>query len=448
MNNPIKFIFTIIALAIFAAQFVAAGTTSTATTTPNPPSFNISSTSLPLCRGQTNIVPITVSNFGYTPAVAYGEGASNSSGPQMQQVQVSINSKGLFSQPSSDLLNINPKSSNTINLPVFVNANASSLVFAPVNLNYNFLYFYADSETRNLTFVTQSCPNPLSMQIYPQILTSGTIQNITINLTNTGNFPLNSISLHFTIPGADGAWLSLQPAQIPTLAPHSTVILNKNVYIAGNESDQSVPLNVTVLYYNGTSLYQIYQNQEILASGLVSLSPSSFTISPSNPTPASIFSISFILTDTGTAGASALTATPIAPSGFTTFGSNSVFVGSITADSQTPVTLSLLTSNAVKPGSYTIPIRLNYLNNLRQNLSIWANTTVTISPASLNATQSARFRTSQSSAGGGLTLMLFIIVVVLGFLYYRERNRAGRPIIKGIKQFYNEKIKHGADKKG
>lgn len=398
---------------------------------PNPPNFYISTSATAICRGQVNYVPINVTNKATTAGNPHDINITTSAligpNPTMQNVQLSFTStKGLYPAGNGTLVlgNINPNTSVRTYLPVFVSGNASSFISTGVAINYYFDSYYGDSETRNVTFSTETCISPLSIKVSPEVLVSGTIQNISVNLTNTGATPLNSITLHFSIPGADGAWLSPQPIEVASLNPNSTIVFNKNVYIAGNESDQSVPLNVSVIFYNGSNINELYQNLEILSSGLIALSPSSFTISPTTPTPSSIFSISFILTDTGTAGASAMIATPIPPKGFSTFGSNSVFIGSITADSQTPVTLSLTASNSVKPGSYTIPIRLNYLNNLRQNLTLWANTTVFVGQSTFNATAgAARFRTNSGSGGGLLTILLIIIIIVLGYLYYTERKK-------------------------
>ncbi|MDE1768540.1 MAG: hypothetical protein KGH62_04170, partial [Candidatus Micrarchaeota archaeon] len=348
----------------------------------------------------------------------------------MQSVQLGVtNAKGIYSVTTVNVGSVGPGMSSTANVPMLIAGNASSLLSAQITLNYFYYSLYSDSEASNVTFSTQVCPTPLSVKVYPNVLISGVIQNITVNLTNTGTVPINSLNLHFTIPGADGAWLSPQPVEIPSIAPGNTILLNRNVYIANNQTDQSVPLNVSLIFYNGTKLNQLSQNLEILASGLIALSPSGFTTSPTNPTPDSIFSESFIITDTGTAGASALTATPILPHGFTNFGSNSIFVGSISADSQTPVTISVIASNYVKPGQYTIPIRLNYMNNLRQNLTLWANASIFLIPSTPNFSDTTRLRTNSSGGGGTLLIILILIVIVLAVLYYNERKKT-KHIVK------------------
>ncbi len=387
---------------------------------PSPPNWAVTTNATSVCRGQVNYIPVTVTDRG-SP---YQQGASNLSGATMQSVQLGVaNSKSIYSISTVNLGSIKPGYSASANVPMLITGNASSIISPQITLNYFYYSLYSDSETSNITFSTQVCASPLSVEVSPQVVTAGSIQNITINVTNNGKVPLNSISIHFSIPASGGAWLSQQPIQIASLAAGNTILLRKNVFIANNQTDQSVPMNVSVIFYNGTRINQIYQNLVVLAGGLITLSPSSFTISPATPNPDGIFSVSFILTNTGTSGASAVSVTALPPKGFSSFGSNTVFVGSVSADSQTPVTLSMSASNSIAPGTYKIPIRVNYLNNLRYNLSIWANSTVMIVPSTFNSSQALRARSS-SSGSGIITLILFILMVAFGWLYYTERKKA------------------------
>ncbi len=381
---------------------------------PNPPSFRLTTQTTTLCRGMTNYIPINITNGGSVTQAT------------MSSITVGLapGVKGLYESGNGTVAgrDLRPGQSETVYLPVFVSANVSELVFGGITINYYYNTLYSDYEVRNTSFATQTCPQPLSVSLSPQVLTAGVIQNMALNLTNTGAIPINSISVIFTLPGIDGAWLSPQPLQITTLAPHTTMRVNESVYISRNAS-QSVPLNVTASYYNGTSLQQAAIYGQFLASGVISMSPSSFTTSPAVPTPQSVFSISFILTNTGTSAASAVTVTPIPPAGFTSYGTNTVFVGSIGVDTQTPVTVSLIASNSVKSGSYSIPIKVSYMNGLRQSVTTWANTSVVLGEAqAINYTQIARAR---GGGGGGLViLILIVLVIVLLVLLIRERRRA------------------------
>ncbi len=381
---------------------------------PPPPTFQISTTTLNLCKGMINVVPIKIA----TPAGAQ----------LMQQVQLGLtSSRYAYTVGNGTVSAVNVSANNPviIRLPIFVNLNTTSIITTGISVNYQYDTLYLDSEIRNISFGIETCAAPLSVKISPYVLTSGKIENVTFNLTDTGTVPLNEISMHASLPSIDGTFLASQPIQIPTIAPKGSVYLNESVFVYRNAT-QSFPVNLSISLYNGTSLEQLSVNPIVLSSGIINITPSSITLSPQTPTAGGIFSISFVLTDVGTATAAAVTATAVNTKGFSAYGSNSVFVGDMAVDSQTPVTLTLQTANSLKAGSYTIPVRINYLNNLRQNLSTTIDVPVTIGASALtfNAIASGfRTRTSSSSAGLLVTAVLFILVIVLLYLFLKERKK-------------------------
>lgn len=429
MKIPKAYIPAAIIVALISIQFAWAATSSTASTTPSAPSFNITSGTLTVCRGQVDDIPIIVTNLGYSPTEAYSQGAPNVSGPQMQQVVLGISAKGIYSGiNSNNNNNINPGNSIEIKVPVFVSANVSSLVLAQVSITYNYLYLYTDSETRNITFLTERCPSPLRVNATPGTLISDQTENLTLNLTNSGNTTLSDLLIHIAIPGQDGGVLVNQPIQVNSIMPMSSILLNESINIYGN-TNSSFPVNITTTFYNGSNLEQVLNNRFFLATGLIQLIPSSITVSPSPVSPGGIFSMSFVLTDTGTAGATGMEATALPTKGFKVFGSNSIFIGSITSDSQSSVTISQEVANNTKSGVYTIPVRVNYLNNLRQNLSTIVNVSVLVGSASAfnsSAASGYEVRRGSGDISGIIELVMLIIIVALGVLLYRERKRNRR----------------------
>jgi hypothetical protein len=163
--------------------------------------------------------------------------------------------------------------------------------------------------------------------------------------------------------------------------------VRENLFVDGNASE-TFPMNFTINMYNGTSFEQLSPSIAVLASGIINMSASGVTLSPGAPTPGSIFSISFVLTDLGTVGASAVTATVAPPPGLEVFGSNAVFIGNMQVDSQTPVTLTLSASS--KAGNYTVPIRISYLNNLRQEQNVTIRVPVGIGGGLLSSNSLSR----------------------------------------------------------
>lgn len=414
---------TLLALLVLV-PFALAGT-SGPSPVPNPPTFYIGSNVTMLCAGQVNNIPFIVTNKG----AGTGLSGNNIESAQMQSVQLSIAASKAFSNIGagiSNAISVNPGTANTTYVPVFVNTNTSTLVTAPININYNYYGLYSDSETRNVSFEVGTCPSELSVAMIPQVLTTGNLENVTLKVSNHGPQALTSIAIHVAVSGSDAAWLTHLPLEIATLAPNTSMSLPTSVYVLKNAS-LSFPVNITAVYYNASGVEEVTNSIMALSTGLVNMSSSSFATSPSTPSAPGVFSLSFILTDIGTSGASAVTVTPIPPAGITSYGANTQFVGDIAVDTQTPVTLSLIASNTVNSGTYKIPIRINYVNNLRQNVTAWANTSVFLAPASLNASQFARYRASSSSGFGGIIiLVLVIIIAVLAYMFWRERKRRGK----------------------
>lgn len=416
MKIQIGLLAILVLFSVLVPTLVFAGTTGPSPI-PNPPGFQISTTTLTLCKGTVNTVPIRVTNPGQ-------------GGATMEDVQLSIQgSKNVYSTGNGTLsaVNITGNSSKIIDLPVFVSLNTSSLISAGIAINYQYSTFYTDSETRNISFGIETCPSTLVVGVSPAILISDRIENVTFDLTNNGTAPLTYISMHASVPSADGTFLGIQPIEVSSIAAKSTKHVNESVFIYKNAT-QSFPINLTISYYNGTQLEQVSDNPIVLSSGIINITAASITLSPAAPTAGSIFSVSFVLTDIGTSGASAVTATPETTTGFTPYGSNSVFVGDMAVDSQTPVTLTLTTGSSLKSGNYTIPVKISYLNALRENLSTTLDVRVPVTAAAstFNALASGTTRYHRSS-GSGFELLIIavivIIIIVLVFLYYRSKRR-------------------------
>ena len=400
---------------------------------PPPPNFFITTNATTVCRGIVNYVPITVHNKGIPLTINPGE--SNASGPTMVNVQLAVmNPKNSYYTANSAILisPVKPNSSSTGYLAWFVPQNATETTTLNLGINYYYNTFYYDQELDNLSFSTQTCQQPLSLNVSPQILTSGEIQSLQVILKNTGQSPLDSISIGVSAPVSDVALTSGQQPELQSLAPGATAILNDTIYVAKNASE-SFPLNVTADYYNNGTFEQQAIDRQTLAEGLIALSATSVTVSPSPVSPGEIFSISFVLTDTGTSGAATVSVSTPPSANFQIYGSNSVFVGDIAASGQSPITMTLLASNTLKPGTYYVPVTIHYLDNFRNNESTSLTVPVAVSSSSFAAGTSGIIAANGSAvyvarsggdvAGTVIILLLIVAVAVLGYLYYKERKK-------------------------
>jgi hypothetical protein len=268
------------------------------------------------------------------------------------------------------------------------------------------------------------------MNVSPSILTSGEIENLKIKLTNTGSVALNTISVDVEAPTQDIAQVSSLPLQISSLGPGASISLNDSIYVAKNATT-SFPLNITANYYLNGTFHQAAIDRQALSEGLINLTQSSLTLSPSPASAGGIFSISFVLTNTGTSDASTVTVSSMPTNGFRTYGVNSTFVGTIAAAGESPVTLTFTVNSLTKPGTYNIPVVVNYLDSFRNSLRTVINVPVVVSGSSalMNGTAAGSSGAAVRYVGGGgdvsgiITIILLIAVVVLGYLYYKERKR-------------------------
>ncbi|MEM3827073.1 MAG: hypothetical protein QXR58_00540 [Candidatus Micrarchaeaceae archaeon] len=425
----------VVALVALASSGIAFAGTSGPTPIPNPPTFYVNTNTLMLCKGQTNYVPITVTNPGPSGPSYPSIGISNLTGTAMDFVQLSISpTKGVL--PVGNAITyigvVRPNTSETAYIPIFLTDNASLITSVGIQITYYYDVFYSDSETRNITFEVGTCPSQLSVSVNPKTVTPGEIQNISVNITNNGNTTLKNLYIHYTVPSIDGAVVGSSSAELGTLAAGAQHRLNISLFVSRNASIESFPFNLTTTFYNGAnSIEQVYNTTSFIPIGSIDLLSSGLTLSPSVVSPGGIVSISFVLTDIGTSGASAVSVGAIVPQGFSAFGSNPVYVGDISADSQSPVTISLEVSDTVKPGQYSIPLRINYLNSLRQNVTTTRNVTVTVGSSSFasNVKQTAA-RTSpsgrESSVLTVVSIILAIALVCVSYLFYKEKKKGRR----------------------
>lgn len=426
----IRTIVGILMLMLLAATSMTFAGTSANTNYPPPPNFAVSSNATTVCRGQVNYVPITVWNNGEPGSINPSE--LNSYGPAMINVELSAqNTKNTYFAWNSTAVmgTVNPLSSNTAYLAWFVPQNASATDTLGIGINY-FYYTYAeDQEERNLSFSAVQCKLPLTLNVSPAILTSGEIQTIGVGLHNSGQATLRDISVSVYSPTSDMSQLTQMPLNLVELAPGASATINDTVFVDKNAS-LSFPLNITADFYSGGQFMQAASYKQTLSQGLINISASSVTVSPSPVTPGGIFSISFVLTDTGTSGASTVIVSSQESNSFRLYGSSSEFVGSIAAEAQAPVTLTFQADNLTKPGTYQIPVRVSYLDNFRNNdnSTIIVPVTVVDAGAALSGAQTGSGAAVRTSGGSGLLVIsaLVIVAVVLGYMYYRERKKGHR----------------------
>jgi hypothetical protein len=282
----------------------------------------------------------------------------------------------------------------------------------------------SDSRSFGLTIEVTPTSSPLAIDLEPETLVAGTVNNLTVTLRNVGLTRLETLSASFSFPGSAATLLEPDIYQTPAIAPGNSAVVGVRAYVS-SAAAASVVLQVSLKYYDEKQiLTQETRSLGLLSRGVVDLKLVDYSVIPDTPYPGQIFSITATLTNMGTITASAVTATPNLTTAFTIFGARSVFVGDVLVDNPVTFTLSLQVSNETAPGQRDIMVELGFLDNLRSPLSV--NEVVSVSV--IEKPQPPSTGTSQSPLVAGLrqggTLMLVgVVTLVLGLFLGRRMRR-------------------------
>ena len=196
------------------------------------------------------------------------------------------------------------------------------------------------------------------------------------------------------------------------------------------------------------SLTYVLDNQQVTASrsisflnpGNVNMSVVSTVISPSVPMPGEIFSITSTVQNTGSQEAVATSVTPEPPSGIVVLGENNTFLGNIPVDTPTALTVSFTVLPNAKPGEYTIPVLVSYLNNLNQkeNETFYYSVRIGSSGQISGSTGSGAYnagnfstgtagyhRKTDAGSGDSIAIIVVVAVVAIGAYYVYRRKKSG-----------------------
>jgi hypothetical protein len=282
----------------------------------------------------------------------------------------------------------------------------------------------SDSRSFGLTIEIIPTSSPLAIELEPETLVAGTVNNLTVTLRNVGLTRLETLSASFSFPGSAATLLEPDIYQTHAIAPGESVVVRVRAYVS-SAATASVVLQVSLKYYDERQiLTQETRSLGLLSRGVIDLKLVDYSVIPDTPYPGQIFSITATLTNMGTITASAVTATPNLTSAFTIFGATSVFVGDVLVDNPVTFTLSLQVSNETMPGPRDIVIELSFLDNLRSPLSV--NEAIAVSV--IEKPQPPSTETSQSPlvAGlrqGGPLMLVAVVTLVLGLFLGRRMRR-------------------------
>ncbi|MEM1611048.1 MAG: hypothetical protein QXQ57_05335 [Sulfolobales archaeon] len=225
-------------------------------------------------------------------------------------------------------------------------------------------YLRAENRDIYLIIFTQPLTSPISLDLEPQVLVTGKINNATLYIKNVGQDTIENLGVAISILGGQVSLIGSSVTQIPRLSPEASLEVPLQIYVPPAASP-SATIQVDLSYYVEGVLFHETKGIGIVSRGIIDIKVTDYTIIPERPSPGQIFSITVTLTNLGTITASAVTASPISTQNIRVFGSRSVFIGDMQINSPTTFTVTFTISNSTPPGRYEIPIQITYYDNLR-----------------------------------------------------------------------------------
>jgi hypothetical protein len=366
-----------------------------------------------LIAGQTNNVTVQVSNIG--TGYAYDINLPLTSSPVINLIRQAGTISSLA--PGSDV-------------------NTTFLAYVPptlkgeevtLNLNPHYINPYGYNSTNSSTIELYVLQNQGSVNISSnmQSLFSGEVNTANIIITNGADSAMTNLSVSLTpssslsIIGSDGY------VPIQRINPHSSATIPLQLYPSASGTVAS--LGVSLSYPGGN----ITRTISFLTPGYINLSEVSSTVLPAAPQKGEIFTITSTLDNLGSETAYAVTVTPEPPKGINIVGQNSSFIGDVASDTPTSVTLSFTAVQSLNPGTYSIPVKLSYVNNINQRLNQTLYYSVDIAQGSVQNRTLPQSGTAVRTQGGeGLFVAFVIVVIILIAVYLYIRNQGKKEAKK------------------
>ncbi len=380
-----------------------------------------------ITAGKVTNVSITVSNEGSGIASNIGVTASSTQGVSF------------ISQPN-EIANLGPGESKNMTFGIYIapsqSGNSQAGASVVINLNGHYISPYGHNTTlESQVGLFTSPPSQASaiVSVENQTLVAGRITETNLSVYNSGSDPITNLSVVLTpvaplnIIGSDNL------NAVPIVAGGKKVNLPITLYMQSSTSAVST-LEISMSYVLDNQQITSSRSISFLNPGNINMSVVSTVISPSSPGQGQIFSITSTVQNTGSQEAVATSVAPKPPSGINILGQNSTFLGSIPVDTPTALTVSFTVSPNAKPGEYTIPVVVSYLNNLNQkeNRTFYYNVEIGQAQAAGagisrqgNTSKGAAVYSRKSGSGGDIVIAIGVIVVAGAAYYLYRRKNAG-----------------------
>lgn len=326
------------------------------------------------------------------------------------------------------------RAGETAEIPVSIYVSETTASSSPVTISLSYLddsnQMRTESRVLNIFLSARSAEflSPVTLRITPNLLYSGTINNITVSVSNVGSTTIRDLTI---TPSAStqATWLQENMVNIPSLEPGEEYKYQAGIFIP-SDSPTSITLALTVSYYGRDNMQRQEERQiGVLVKGVVHFEVADFTILPEAISPGQTFSVTIVLVNTGTVQASAVSLRPSENiQGFRLFGQSRVFLGNVPTNTPTSVTFSFTAMNSTSPGRYQLPLVVSYRDNVGEVHTDTLSVNVNVRPAGFGGPGTARTQTTVANTGFLNTSNVITIVVplVIGLVAGVAIGRRGR----------------------
>ncbi|MCL4391024.1 hypothetical protein M1578_02390 [Candidatus Marsarchaeota archaeon] len=325
-------------------------------------------------------------NLIYTPSVkALGPGidnvtlrVSNTGSGALANISTSISSQSgisVLEQPQG-ISYLAPGQSRNVTVLLY-NPSSSGGSAASLEVNSHFISPYGYNTTASSAINLYTIQVPRLITLYPsnQTLVAGKPNYMRMYIHNGGSSPIYNMSVLLTPQSPLDIFGNNSYVVLPLIPANSSASFPIELYAQASSSSQVNTLDAALTYTANGQTQTANKAVTFLAPGYVNLSQVSLSVLPAAPTTGTIFTITATVDNLGSIPATAASVVAETPGGIRVVGQNTTFVGSIPVDTPTAFSLSFI---ATKAGKYTIPVKVEYLNNLNQHLNTSFDYQVTV----------------------------------------------------------------------
>lgn len=271
----------------------------------------------------------------------------------------------------------------------------------------------------------------IEITISPQELLTGTVNDLTLTVNNTGDSTAESISISLAIPGStstssaynligsDASWV------IGRLEPGQSTVIPVQIFVAPSASGTMTTFTTTTSFAD--MKYKLKTQTDYF--GMITRGKVAFTIIgtstyPKAVTPGELFSLTVQFINLGTTTAQSMVVKPSGNQQMQTYLSNDIFMGDVAVNVPTSMTLTYIAGN-ITNGAYSVTLEYSFRDTLgRESV---ANLTIPFQITIGSGTNGSSSGQNNGAFGGVLTYAaagaIGIVVVVAIALLLKKRKR-------------------------